>query len=38
LAVADRAYVLESGKIVFEDTAAAIATHPTTLTRFLGVH
>jgi branched-chain amino acid transport system ATP-binding protein len=38
LAVADRAYVLESGKVVFEDTAAAIAANPTALTRFLGVH
>ncbi len=38
LAVADRAYVLEAGKVVFEGTAAAIAGNPDTLTRFLGVH
>lgn len=38
LAVADRAYVLEAGKVVFEGTAASIAASPDTLTRFLGVH
>ena len=38
LAVADRAYVLEAGKVVFEGTAAGIAANPETLTRFLGVH
>lgn len=37
LAVADRAYVLEAGKIVFEGTAAAISADPAALTRFLGV-
>ena len=38
LAVADRAYVLEAGKVVFEGTAASITASPETLTRFLGVH
>ena len=38
LAVADRAYVLEAGKVVFEDTAVAISANPAALTRFLGVH
>ena len=38
LAVADRAYVLESGKVVFEGTAAAIAADPAGLTHLLGVH
>ena len=38
LAVADRVYVLESGRIVYEATAAAVAAAPDALTRFLGVH
>lgn len=38
LAAADRTYVLESGKIVFESPAAAVKADPGTLTRYLGVH
>jgi branched-chain amino acid transport system ATP-binding protein len=38
LAVADRVYVLETGRIVYEADAAAVAAAPETLTRFLGVH
>ena len=38
LAVADRVYILETGKVVFEDGAAAVAANPAALTRFLGVH
>ncbi len=38
LAVADRVYVLETGKVVYESDAAAIAANPASLTRFLGVH
>ncbi|WP_158807203.1 ABC transporter ATP-binding protein [Beijerinckia sp. L45] len=38
LAVADRVYVLETGKIVYEAQAEAIAKTPDILTRFLGVH
>lgn len=38
LAVADRVYVLETGKVVFEADAAAVAADPAPLTRFLGVH
>ncbi|QRG04611.1 ABC transporter ATP-binding protein [Xanthobacter dioxanivorans] len=38
LAVADRAYVLETGRVVHEARAADIAEDPATLTRYLGVH
>jgi branched-chain amino acid transport system ATP-binding protein len=38
LAVADRAYVLETGKIVYEADAAALADDPQSLVCFLGVH
>ena len=38
LAVADRVYVLETGKIVYEADATQVAAAPETLTRFLGVH
>lgn len=38
LAVADRVYVLETGKVVYEAPANAIARDPTSLTRYLGVH
>lgn len=38
LAAADRVYVLESGKIVFENPAAAVQADPGALTRYLGVH
>jgi branched-chain amino acid transport system ATP-binding protein len=38
LAVADRVYVLETGKVVFESDAAALESDPKTLTRYLGVH
>ena len=38
LAVADRVYVLETGRIVHAADAAAVASDPETLSRFLGVH
>jgi branched-chain amino acid transport system ATP-binding protein len=38
LAVADRAYVLETGKVVYEAEAAELAGDPQSLVRFLGVH
>jgi len=38
LAVADRAYVLETGKVVYEAEAAELAQDPQSLVRFLGVH
>jgi branched-chain amino acid transport system ATP-binding protein len=38
LAVADRVYVLETGKVVYESDAAAIEANPDVLTRYLGVH
>jgi branched-chain amino acid transport system ATP-binding protein len=38
LAVADRAYVLETGKVVYEADAAELAGDPQSLVRFLGVH
>jgi branched-chain amino acid transport system ATP-binding protein len=38
LAVADRVYVLETGKVVFEAQAATLADDPASMTRFLGVH
>lgn len=38
LAVADRVYILETGRVVHEATAAEIGGEPETLTRFLGVH
>ena len=38
LAVADRVYVMESGRIVFEAAAAAISANPDAITPFLGVH
>jgi branched-chain amino acid transport system ATP-binding protein len=38
LAVADRVYVLETGKIVFEAPAAELVQDPSAMTRFLGVH
>ncbi len=38
LAVADRVYILETGRVVHEALAADIAKDPSTLTRFLGVH
>ncbi|WP_029005404.1 ABC transporter ATP-binding protein [Azorhizobium doebereinerae] len=38
LAVADRAYILETGRVVHEALASDIARDPSTLTRFLGVH
>ena len=37
LAVADRVYVLETGKVVYEAPAAALADDPQSLVRFLGV-
>ena len=37
LAVADRVYVLETGKVVYEAAAAQVADAPGTLTRLLGV-
>jgi branched-chain amino acid transport system ATP-binding protein len=38
LAVADRVYVMESGRVVREDAAAKACADPDALTRFLGVH
>jgi branched-chain amino acid transport system ATP-binding protein len=38
LAVADRVYVIETGKIVHEAEASALVDHPQSLVRFLGVH
>jgi branched-chain amino acid transport system ATP-binding protein len=38
LAVADRAYVLETGKVVYQAEAAELAGDPQSLVRFLGVH
>jgi branched-chain amino acid transport system ATP-binding protein len=38
LAVADRVYVIETGKIVHEAEASALVDHPESLVRFLGVH
>jgi branched-chain amino acid transport system ATP-binding protein len=38
LAVADRVYVLETGKIVFEAPATELVQDPGAMTRFLGVH
>jgi branched-chain amino acid transport system ATP-binding protein len=38
LAVADRVYVLETGKVVYEAEAAEIEKNPDVLTQFLGVH
>ncbi|TCT01076.1 ABC transporter ATP-binding protein [Aquabacter spiritensis] len=38
LAVADRVYILETGRVVHEASAAAIGADPETLTQFLGVH
>ncbi|MBA4789990.1 MAG: ABC transporter ATP-binding protein [Pseudomonadota bacterium] len=38
LAVSDRVYILETGKVVHHATAAEIGKEPETLTRFLGVH
>jgi branched-chain amino acid transport system ATP-binding protein len=38
LAVADRVYVLETGKVVFEANAPSLREDPQSLIRFLGVH
>lgn len=38
LAVADRVYVLESGKIVFEGSGEVLRVDPSALTQYLGVH
>ena len=38
LAAADRAYVLEAGKVVLESTATALKSDLGALTRYLGVH
>jgi branched-chain amino acid transport system ATP-binding protein len=37
LAIADRAYILETGKVMYEAPANEIARDPTSLTRYLGV-
>jgi branched-chain amino acid transport system ATP-binding protein len=37
LAIADRVYVLETGKVVYESAARTIARDPASLTRYLGV-
>ncbi|HEY9460284.1 MAG TPA: ABC transporter ATP-binding protein [Paralcaligenes sp.] len=38
LAVADRLYILESGRVVYEEECAAVRQNPEALTQFLGVH
>ena len=38
LAVADRVYILETGRIVWEGTPAALTAEPDTLARYLGIH
>jgi branched-chain amino acid transport system ATP-binding protein len=38
LAVADRVYVMESGRIVSENAASAVRANPDAITAFLGVH
>ena len=38
LAVADRAYVLETGKVIYQAEAAELAGDPQSLVRLLGVH
>ena len=38
LAVADRLYILESGRVVYEEECAAVRRNPEALTQFLGVH
>ncbi|WP_127091853.1 ABC transporter ATP-binding protein [Aquabacter cavernae] len=38
LAVSDRVYILETGRVVHHATSAEIGKEPETLTRFLGVH
>ena len=38
LAVADRVYILETGRVVHEAPAAALENDPATLRRYLGVH
>lgn len=38
LAVADRVYVLETGRVVHEAPAAEISRDPAALTRYLGIH
>jgi branched-chain amino acid transport system ATP-binding protein len=38
LAVADRVYILETGKVVHEATAGAIARDPHSLGKYLGVN
>ena len=38
LAVADRIYIMESGRVVHEGSAAEAERDPTSLTRFLGLH
>ena len=38
LAIADRVYILETGKVVYEARVNEIARDPTSLARYLGVH
>ena len=38
LAVADRVYILETGRIVWEGTPAALNAEQDTLARYLGIH
>ena len=38
LAIADRVYILDTGKVVYEARVNEIARDPTSLTRYLGVH
>jgi len=36
--VADRVYILETGRIVWEGTPAALTAEQDTLARYLGIH
>lgn len=38
LAVADRVYIMETGRVVWEGTPAMLTTEPDTLARYLGIH
>lgn len=38
LAVADRVYIMETGRVVWEGTPAALTAEPDTLARYLGIH
>lgn len=38
LAVADRVYIMETGRVVWEGTPAMLTAEPDTLARYLGIH